>query len=349
MHLKKYLLLLPLLAACEQAPAPTEPLRPVKTMRVIVAPGEARLDLPGEVRARFEAPLSFRVGGKITACEVNLGDTVHRGKILARLEPADYKLAAEAGEAEVREAKSAFMLAQTELTRYRSLREKGFVSAAMLDQKQAAADSAQARLDALQSSHAEQGRQLAYTGLEADSDGVISGYDCNVGQVVAIGQPVMKLARSGAKEIWVNVPEAELQLLRHAAAFSVSLNAAPGKAYQGALRELAAAADPATRTYPARITVLDADAAVQLGMSATVAPHLAQAQAIRLPLSAIVSRDGKPSVWKVDEAGLVHQAAIMTGDIEGNTVRVAAGLNGGDVVVTAGVNLLRDGEKVKLP
>jgi multidrug efflux system membrane fusion protein len=349
MCLKKYLLLLPLLAACEQPPAPPKPLRPVKTMRVIMVPGEVRLALPGEVRARHEAPLSFRVGGKITACEVNLGDAVHRGQTLAKLEPTDYKLAAQSGEAAVNEAKSALTLAQAELTRYRSLREKGFVSAAVLDQKQAAADSAQARLDAVQSSHAEQGRQLGYTQLTADGDGVISGYDCNVGQVVALGQPIMKLARSGEKEILVNVPEAELQHLRHAAAFSVSLNAAQDKTYRGALRELAAAADPATRTYPARITVLDADAAMQLGMSATVTPHLAEAQVIRLPLSAIISRDGKPSVWKVDDAGIVHMAAITTDGVEGNTLRVAAGLNSGDVVVTAGVNLLKDKEKVKLP
>ncbi|MBI3901863.1 MAG: efflux RND transporter periplasmic adaptor subunit [Nitrosomonadales bacterium] len=346
---KPFLLCLALLASCEKPPAPPEPLRPVKTMQVVMEPNEASFSLPGEVRARYETPLAFRVGGKITECKVNLGDIVHRGQILAKLEPADYQLATQSGAAGVAEARSALTLAEADLIRYRSLREKGFVSAAMLDQKQAAADAARARVEALQSAHAEQNRQLDYTTLPAESDGVVTGYDCNVGQVVNVGQPILKLAQAGEKEILINLPEAELQHARSAANFSVSLNALPGKLYQGTLRELSAAADPATRTYAARLAVKNADASMQLGMSATVDLHPVGNQVMRLPLSAVVSRDSKPSVWKVDNTGVVHGVAIAIAGIEGNAVRIASGLNSGDVVVTAGVNLLRDGEKVKLP
>lgn len=343
-----YLLFILLLAACDKPPALPEPLRPVKTMRVSMEPGEAALSLPGEVRARHEAPLAFRVGGKIIECKVNLGDTVRRGQILARLEPNDYELAAQAGAAGEAEARSASILADAELVRYRNLREKDFVSAAALDQKQAAADTARARLDALSSVHAVQSRQANYTALTAESNGIITGYNCNAGQVVSAGQPMLHLAQSGEKEILVHLPETELARFRSTAGFTVSLNALPGKDYKGMLRELAGAADPATRTYAARIAVKDADAAMQLGMSAIARTQSAGELAIRLPLAAVFGRDEKSLVWQVDEAGIVHAIPIVVAGIEGNMVRVASGLSGGNTVVVAGANLLRDGEKVKL-
>jgi multidrug efflux system membrane fusion protein len=341
-------LLLLLLTACNKPPAAPEPIRPVKTVVIGLESGKSYMHLPGEVRARHETPLAFRVGGKVTECKVNLGDTVHRGQILAKLESTDYQLASQSGAAGVAEARSTLTLAETELVRYRSLREKGFISAAVLDQKQAAADAARAHADALQSAHTEQVRQLGYTTLSAENDGVISVYDCNVGQVVSVGQPVLHLAQAAEKEIVVHLPEAELQHFRTNANFIVSLNALPEKSYHGTLRELAATADPATRTYATRIAVKNADAAMQLGMSATVEVQPSDDHVINLPLSAVVSRDSNPSVWKVDGVGNVHAAAISIAGVDGNAVRVASGLISGDVVVTAGANLLRDGEKVKL-
>jgi len=347
MH-KRILLLTLLLGACDKPPAPPEPVRPVKSVRVGLEPGSAYLRLPGEVRARHETPLGFRVGGKVLECKVNLGDSVRRGQILAKLEPTDYQLASQSGSASLTEARSTLTLAEAELVRYRNLHDKGFVSAAVLDQKQAAADSAKARLDALQSNHNEQTRQLDYTTLAADNDGVISAYDCNAGQVVNIGQPILRLAQAAEKEIEIHLPETELQHFRSSAGFTLVLNAMPEKTYTGTLRELAAAADPATRTYAARIMLKNPDAAVQLGMSATLEVRPAGDQIMRLPLAAVVSRDSHPSVWKVDNAGIVHMTPVAIGSIEENAVRIISGLTGGDIVVTAGANLLRDGEKVKL-
>lgn len=349
--MRKLLLLLPLLwlTACEKPSAPPpEPLRPVKTMQIGLTPGTAGLSLAGEVRAHHEAPLAFRVAGKVIECKFNLGDTVHRGQILARLEPADYQLAEQAGAASVAESRSALVLAEAELARFRSLREKGFVAAAALDQKQAAFDAARAKVDAALSSHSQRVRQLDYTSLLADSDGIVTGDECNAGQVVNAGQPVLHLALSGEKEIAVHVPESGLAGFRASSGFTISLNASADKTYQGKLRELAAAADPATRTYAARIAVDNADAAMQLGMSATVHAQADSNSIIQLPLAAVVSRDGKSGVWKVDSAGIVHAAPISVDRIEGNSVRVASGLSSGDIIVTAGANLLRDGEKVKL-
>lgn len=341
--------ILMLFAACDKAPAPPpEPLRPVKTVQIGAAPGASGANLAGEVRARHETPLAFRVGGKVTECKFNLGDTVRHGQVLARLEPTDYQLAEQVGAAAVAGSRSALILAEAELARFRVLHEKGFVSAAALDQKQAALDVARAQMDAAVSSHGQKTRQLDYTSLLADSAGIVTGNECNAGQVVAAGQPVLHLAQNGEKEIAVHVPESGLADFRSASGFTIGLNALADKSYQGKLRELAGAADPATRTYAARIAVRDADAAMQLGMSATVGVLAGGSSSIQLPLGAVVSRDGKSGVWKVDGAGIVHAAAIAVERIEGNSVRIASGLNNGDIVVAAGANLLRDGEKVKL-
>lgn len=340
-----------LLSACDKPPVIPEPIRPVKTVVVSREPGEATLSFPGEVRARHETPLAFRVGGKVTGCSVSLGDTVRRGQILAQLEPADYQLATQSGAASVAEAHSTLALTELELVRYRNLQEKGFVSAALLDQKQAAAAAARAHVDAVQSAHTGQARQLAYTSLPAENDGVISAYDCNVGQVVNAGQPILRLAQAAEKEIEIYLPETEWQHVRSAGKFTVSLSALPNQSYQGALRELAAAADPATRTYAARIAINNASAAVQLGMSATVEVQPKDNpgnRIIRLPLVSVVSRDSHPTVWKLDADSRVHVAAIFIDGVEGNAVHIASGLNSGDVVVTAGANLLHEGEQVKL-
>lgn len=341
------LLALPVLAACGKHEAPPEPLRPVKSMHVALQPASSALTLPGEVHARHESPLAFRVGGKISECYADLGQQVHRGQVLARLEPEDYRLAAQGSAATEAQARSQMILAEADLKRFSALREKGFVSAAALDQKQAAYDAARAALDAMQASRSEQDRKLGYTALTADGDGVVTSLNCNVGQVVNAGQAVLGLARSGAKEITVYVPEAALAAFRSAQEFSVELNTHPGKSYRGTLRELAGGADPATRTYAAHITVQDADDAMQLGMSATVRMKTDDDMAIRLPLTAVISRDGTTGVWKLDDKGIVHRVTITVAGIEGDELRVAGGLTPGDVVVTAGANLLREGEKVK--
>ena len=346
-------LLLPLilLSACGKPTASPEMIRPVKTALVSNEPDELSLSFPGEVRARHETPLAFRVGGKVTKCQVNLGESVHQGQILAQLEPTDYQLASQSGAAGVAEAGSVLILAESELVRYRELHEKGFVSATMLDQKQAAAAAARARTEAVQSAHNGQTRQLAYTSLLAESDGVISAHACNVGQVVNAGQPILHLAQAAEKEIEISLPESEWQRFRAANKFTVSLNALPDQRYQGTLRELAAAADPSTRTYAARIAINNANSAVQLGMSATVevqAKDNPGYRIIRLPLVAVVSRGSHPAVWKLDSDGRVHAAAIFIADVDGNAVHIASGLNNGDVIVTAGANLLHEGEKVKL-
>lgn len=348
MHKSTLLWLLPLLAACSKAAPPPEPVRPVKTMVMGLQPAASSLTLPGEVRAVHESPLAFRVGGKVVECRAKLGDSVERGQLLAKLEAVDYQLGAQSGAAGESEARSNLEFVEADLLRYRKLHEQGFISKAQLEQKQLAADAARARLKASRSGHEIQSRQLGYTALSAEHDGVLTSADCNPGQVVAVGQPVFRQAQGTAREIQVYLPEDVMPRLSRDAKFRVSFGALPGQFWQGTLRELAAAADPATRTYSARITLSEVDDALRLGMSASVNVPESSGNVFRLPLTAVLSRDGKPQVWKVDKAQTVHSVAVAVSAIEGNEVRIASGLAIGDVVVIAGANLLREGQSVRL-
>jgi RND family efflux transporter MFP subunit len=349
MH-KPLVILLACLAvtACDKAPPPAEALRPVKVLKIAASAAPDNLVLAGEVRARFEAPLAFRVAGKVIERQVNLGDHVRRGQVLGRLEATDYQLATDAQAAAVAGAKTELALAEADLTRYRALRDKGFISAAELDRRLAAADGAAARLKAAEAAHAEGRRQVGHATLVADGDGVVTWLDFNAGQVIAAGQPVLKLARPGEREIEVHVAENDLARVTSGTDFLITLNAPPAQAFPGKLRELAAAADPATRTYAARIALTAPPQALSLNMSATARLHNRSAPVMRLPLAAVVSRDGTPQVWKLDAAtSTVRAAKITTGGTAGNDWLVSDGLNPGETVVVAGANLLHEGQKVR--
>ncbi|TSA41687.1 MAG: efflux RND transporter periplasmic adaptor subunit [Betaproteobacteria bacterium] len=334
-------------AACSKETPSPEPVRPVKTQRIAYAAAPDSLLLAGEVRARFEAPLAFQVGGRVVERAVNLGELVRRGQVLGRLDASDYRLAEDAQNAALAGARTELQLAEGDLARYRALREKGFISAAEMDRHQAVADGARARRDAAAASHAERRRQTGYATLTAESDGVVTALDFNVGQVVAVGQPLLKIARPGGREIEVAVPESELARFRAATAFQVNLNAMPGQNYSGKLRELAAAADPATRAYAARIAVDGLPES--LGLSATVRPLGRGGQVVRLPLAAVVSRDGTARVWKLDQAtSTVHAATVTSAGVSGDDWLVSGGLAPGELVVTAGANLLREGQQVRV-
>ena len=334
--------------SCDNAPPAPEAVRPVKVLELVPQQRTDRLTLAGEVRARYESPRAFRVGGKVTERHVDLGDRVKGGQLLAKIEATDYTLSTQAEAAAVAAAKADLALAMSELERHRSLRDKGFISSALLDQKEAQADAARARLDAAQSVLAESSRRVDYTNLTADADGVVTWLDLNIGQVVNPGQTVLIIAHAGDREVEVHVPESALPRVQAATAFEVSLNALPGSRFTGRLRELAAAADPATRTYAARIAVDVPADRLQLGMSATISDVQQAAPVLRLPLSAVISRDGNPMVWKFDAAeSRVHAAPIRTGALDGDEVLIEEGVEPGDLVVVAGANLLHEGQEVR--
>jgi RND family efflux transporter MFP subunit len=193
--------------------------------------------------------------------------------------------------------------------------------------------------------------QAAYTTLIADRDGVVTAIEAEAGQVVAAGQIVVRVAEGGEREIVIAVPESEVEKVRAATSFEVSLNSVPGRSWQGRLRELAPGADAATRTFAARISVAEADESVRLGMSAGVRVSGSTGDTVlRLPLSAFFTRNDQANVWLVDPATqTVRLTPVATDGVVGNEMRVKSGLEVGMLVVTAGANLLEEGQKVRLP
>lgn len=338
------------LAACSRVSEPKqEPVRPVRVVKVGGAEAKRVFELPGEVRARHETRLGFRVGGKIVERFVEVGSRVKAGDPLARLDVADLALAAASAKAQVASLQAERDLAAADLKRYRDLREKNFISQAEYDRRASTLATAEARLEALRAQHRQAANQAGYALLTADSAGVIVGLEAEAGQVVAAGQTVVRLARSGELEVQVAVPESEREFLERATGFNVTLNARPGRSWRGKLRELSPAADPATRTYAARVTVLDPGEAVELGMSARVAASSnGGAPRIEVPVAALSTRSEQPEVFVVDDKGAVHPRRVRTAGIAGERVVIESGLSPGDVVVAAGAQLLRAGQRVRL-
>jgi multidrug efflux system membrane fusion protein len=342
---------LALLAACGKAPE-TRPdeIRPVRVITVGGAADAAarRVEYPGEVRPRYETRLAFRLGGKIVQRQVEVGARVRAGEVLARLDPEDLAQAAASARAQVASVQAERDLAASDLKRYTDLREKNFISQAEFDRKASAYTTADARLQAVRAQYQQAANQSTYATLAADTAGVITSIEAEAGQVVSAGQTVARLARPGEKEIAIAVPESQRERFERASDFSVTLNAFPGKAWRGRLRELSPVADPVTRTYAARVTVLEAGEDVELGMSARVAvAEEAGTAGIELPLAALYARGDAPQVWVVNADETVRLAPVATRGVTAERVVVDAGLAAGDVVVIAGAQLLSPGQKVR--
>jgi RND family efflux transporter MFP subunit len=340
-----------LLAACGKAPETRpEEIRPVRVMKIGAAGDAAarRVEYPGEVRPRYETRLAFRVGGKIVERSVEIGARVRPAQVLARLDPEDLMQAAASARAQVASVEAERDLAAAELKRYTELREKNFISQAEFDRRASAYTTADARLQAVRAQYRQSANQSAYATLAADTAGVITAIEAEAGQVVAAGQTVARLARPGEKEIAIAVPESQREGIERGRDVTVSLNAYPGRTWKGRLRELSPVADPVTRTYAARITVLEAKEDVELGMSARVAVTGNQALAgNELPIAALYARGEKPQVWIVNPDQTVRLAPVTTRGMAGEHVVVDSGLAPGDLVVIAGAQLLRPGQRVR--
>lgn len=341
------------LAACGKPPVPTAVIRPVVVQKV-VAGGAAPHDVyAGEIRARIEADLAFRVGGKLIARAVDAGARVKKGQVLARLDPQDARLSAESARASLASAESDAALAKDELNRYADLLAKKFISQSAFDQRKNQSNSANAKLEQARVQAAVAGNQAAYTTLTADADGVITEVKAESGQVVAAGQAVMRLAHDGEREVVINLPEGDVSRFKVGQPALVSRWADPAKLLPGVIREIAGAADPATRTYTVRVSVPKAPADVQLGMTANVGFHgNDDAAAVMLPLSSLTKdrEKGEPAVWIVDPAtSKVKLRAVKVGQYREDGVSILSGLNPGDIVVTAGVHKLLPDQQVLVP
>lgn len=345
------LITLVLLGGCgREAEPPPADIRTVRAEQVATTLVGGEASYAGEVRARHETVLAFRVAGRVNSREVEVGTPVKAGQPVATLDPQDYALAVRAAEAQLAAAEAEAQLAQQDLERFTELRAQNFIAQAELDRRRTAADAAQARVRQLRADVARQANQRAYTRLTAPHAGVMTAIDFEAGQVVAAGQPLAQLARNGEREVRIDVPENAVDALRAAETLTVRLWAQPDRTYAGRLRELSPMADATSRTYSARISLLQPDAAVRLGMTATVEAGRAAEAALSVPQSALFRVNGQPQVWVVDrQTGKVAARGVQVGALAGERAAIVAGLAAGEWVVTAGVHKLAPGQRVRLP
>jgi len=339
-----------LLAGCSRPEPTPEPVRAVRTMTVAVETAGGAHEYAGDVRARTESRLSFRVAGKMVRRIAEVGQHVKAGQPLAELDPEDMKLGQSAAQAALQSAQAGLALAEADFRRYKDLREQDFISAAELERREAALKSAQAQFEQARAQAAVQGNQVGYGILAAAASGVVTAVDAEPGAVLAAGATVLRLAHDGPRDAVFAVPEDAAGFLRalldKPGALSVRIWGEP-KWLPATVREIAAAADPSTRTFQVKADLAVAD--VQIGRTATVLLELPRREGvIKLPLTAVTQLQGKTSVWLVDKASMtVRPQPVVVGGAEGNSVIVATGLGPGEVVVTAGVHLLTPGQKVK--
>lgn len=338
-----------LLAGCEKPPTTVEEVRPVRYATLGADSANTSQRFAGSVHARYETPLAFQVSGRVVAKLVNSGEAVKKGQALAKLDPKDYALDQSAKAAQLAAAESDLKQQQMDLKRSQDLLAKQFISQAQFDRQANGVNAASAKLKEARAGLAASSNQTGYTVLTATADGVVSDLSIEPGQVVSAGQAVAHLAAAGEREVAIQVPEQDLQAVKKADHFEIELWSGK-QSFTGKLRELSANADPATRTYAARITIQHPTDALQPGMTANVRlPQAADSQTRRLPLTAVLDQGDQHYLWTIDKASLkVSRAKVQVKEVGDSWASIEGGPPTGSLVVTAGVHLLRDGQRVTL-
>jgi len=336
------------LAACTKAPPPEEPVRAVKVITIGASAFASEPEFSAEVKARVESRLGFRVAGKITKRQVDLGQHVKAGQVLAQLDPQDYRLAAEAARAQSAAALTNRDLASADLKRYRELKEQNFISGAELERRETTYKAAQAQFEQAQAQLSSQGNQASYTTLVADVSGVVTAVEAEPGQVVTAGMTVVRIAQDGPRDVVFAVPEDRAGFVKVGSPVTVR-GWANDSEQEGTVREVAASADPVTRTYSVKVAIDAADAPA-LGATVYARPKsLARSgtAVIKLPTSALRQEGQGSAVWVLDKASMtVRSQPVQLATADGNEAVVAGGLTPGMLVVAAGVHVLSPNQKV---
>ncbi|MBB3999473.1 efflux RND transporter periplasmic adaptor subunit [Aureimonas pseudogalii] len=343
------LVMLTLLGGCsKEEPAPAPVIRPVLSMRVEPRPVTAESFI-GTVQPRYSRDLGFRVLGRIVARNVEVGQSVEAGQLLASLDPTALTLSVRSLEADLAKAEAQLSNAGATRDRQEALLAQRVGSQATLDTADEAAATAAATLTRAQASLDKAREQLSYTRLLSETEGVVTAVDAEIGQTVTAGQTVFTVAQASVREAVIDMPDAIAQRLAPGDPFEAILQVDPGVVAGGAVREVAPEADAATRTRRVRITLVDPLASFRIGTTLEVRARNGDASRLDLPASALLDAEGRHFVWVVDEAaGTVSRRAVEVEGAIGETARIASGLEVGQRVVTAGVHSLTEGQAVKL-
>ncbi|MGH8616380.1 MAG: efflux RND transporter periplasmic adaptor subunit [Burkholderiales bacterium] len=342
---------LALLAACGPAAEPPAPeVRPVRVVTIETRVGGETASLTGTVQSQTDVNLSFRVDGRMVTRSVNVGDTVRAGQLVATLNPENEQNSVTSARAQLSAAQGQLTEARNNLERNKRLLAQNFISQAAFDQitqvertARAQVDSAQAQLNIAQN-------RLGYTRLSADVGGVVTAVGAEPGEVVQGGRMIVQLATESGRDAVFDVPAQIKDSVPANADVTVTLSMNAAASAMGRVREVSPRADPVTGTFRVRVGLTKPPAAMRLGSTVTGRVKLETASGVSIPASALVRSDRQTAVWVVDpKAMTVSSRAISVGESTASTVAVASGLNPGDIVVTAGAQALRPGQKVRFP
>lgn len=337
-------------ASCGPGAQPEpEAVRPVRVVTVEKREGGETVSLTGRIQAEDNVALSFRVGGRMVARTVNVGDRVEAGQVIARLEPEQAENALRAARANLAAAMSVLTKTQNDFGRQDQLLRDGWTTRVRHDQALQAFQSAQAKVDAAHAQVAIAEDNLTYTVLVADAPGHVTARGAEPGEVVAAGRMIVQLAREGGRDAVFDVPAQLVTNAPRDPLVTVVLTSDPSVRTTGRVREVAPQADPVTRTFEVKVGLSDPPEAMRLGSTVTGAIRLSGGAGIGIPASALSALSGQPAVWVVDpSASTVALRPVEVERYDLARVVVSRGLEPGDVVVTAGVQALRPGQKVRL-
>lgn len=339
-----------LLAACgpaEEVRAP-EP-RPVRTVTIAKREAGETVALTGRIAAEDVAALGFRIAGRVMERPVGAGDRVTAGQVIARLEPQNETNAVRSAQADLAAAQAALTQTRNHFERQETLLAQGWTTRALFDQAKRERDTAQARVDAAEAQLRTADDLLGFTVLKADAPGVVTTVGAEPGEVVQAGQTIVRLARQGGRDAVFEVPAQVLRTAPPDSVIAVSLTDDPAVTANGRVREVAPEADPVTRTFEVKVGLSDPPEAMRLGATVTGRLRMDAQAVIEVPAAALTRADHQPAVWIVDpKTATVALRNVDVVRFDPAKVAVAGGLDVGEVVVTAGVQALHTGQKVRL-
>lgn len=353
LRLARHTLFIPalaMLAACQPEPEAAAPqARPVRAVTVSKQAAGIPVSLTGRIEAQDQAALGFRISGRMIERPVNMGDRIKTGQVIGRLEPQNEENALRSAKANLVAAQAQLTQARNHFERQETLFGQGWTTAALFDQAEKAFTTAQSQVDSAEAQLKAAHDLVSFTELKADAPGVVTSIGAEPGEVVQAGQMIVRLARQEGRDAVFDVPA---NILRAAPAdphISVRLTDAANVTATGRVREVAPQADPVTRTFEVRVGLDNPPETMRLGATVTGTMQMDAVPVIEIPATALTKANRQPAVWIVDPASFV--VSIRNVDVarfDPATVAVSGGIDVGDIVVTAGVQALHPGQKVRL-
>jgi RND family efflux transporter MFP subunit len=344
------LALTPVLAACEQevAAPPQEP-RQVRSVVIEERKAGETLTLTGRIEAEDEVPLAFRIGGRVLENNGKLGARVLSGDLVARLESQNEENQLRADAAALAAAEAQYTQARGHYERQKTLFRQGWATRATFEVAEKGLRTAASQVEAAQARLSAAEDLLGFTELRADQDGVYTAVGPAAGEVVQAGQMIVRVARQDGRDAVFDVPAQVIRGTPSDIEISVALADDPNVKVRGTVREVAPQADPVTRTFEVKVSLENPPESMRLGATVNGTIQMSEAPVIEIPAAALTRANQQPAVWVVDPAAFtVSLRPIEIKRFGENFIGVAGGLGSGDIVVTAGVQALHDGQKVRL-